>query len=371
VKWSNAAQRAAILSCLAILSILSLVFAMSAHPPMQLSNSTRAAGILGTRALSGLIWATMTMVLNVMVTNITPKGLQVHSETIRTLGITLGLGSGPLFSSILTNAFEMEEPRARAAAPGYFIAALWFVCLLIAWPVYPTDPELSRLLQAKEQADSQADKPSEPAALVSAQQKHVMLDKLSALCGVVFGIIRAYFTSSVESASALILEIEFGWATTDIGLVIGTSFLLATLLLLAIGGMRRFLDPDIFMHANMVICCLSTLLLFQGVGTAPPYIVLADILGFSTSFLAGTEAMGRAIAHAEPGTLLCVENIWVVRIVGQNNVSRFLSPPLARYVLAAGGRGMYAMTMFAVGVAGWMLCATLSLADAHTRRSGA
>lgn len=41
--------------------------------------------------------------------------------------------------------------------------------------------------------------------------------------------------------------------------------------------------------------------------------------------------------HAKPGSILSMENIWAIRNVGKNNISRLLAPLAARLVLSSSG----------------------------------
>lgn len=96
-------------------------------------------------------------------------------------------------------------------------------------------------------------------------------------------------------------------------------------------------------------------------------IVTADVLIFSTVYVANSIADGLCSAYAVPGTWYCQENA-LVCIGLQNTVGRFAGPPVSRYLIDVGGQNAYALAQtfvctipLAAGLVMWRAIRTGSL----------
>jgi len=97
-------------------------------------------------------------------------------------------------------------------------------------------------------------------------------------------------------------------------------------------------------------------------------IVTADVLIFSTVYVANIIADGLRSAYAVPGTWCSQENA-LVCIGLQNTVGRFAGPPVSRYLIDVGGQNAYALAQtfvctipLAAGLVMWRAVRTGSLA---------
>lgn len=363
---SHAAQKNAALLGVTLVGLANLCFGISigfSHV-LGLSDGEVAVISVTTRMLTGVAWAVSTMVISVASVEVTPKSERVTNEVWRQFAIVMGLGCGPLASASVTRLFQMEDTLARVSAIAYFVVVLYAGFFFLVVHMLPTD-------RSAAEAPPNPSVANETTPLLqgaTARKWHF----LASSTGVLFGLLRAFITSSIESGSAFILQTEFGWAPPVIGIVVGSTFCFTAFTLMALATVQPTLKADdCVLHIAALIALGGVCLLLPSVGASPVLIVSADFLIFAASFCAGSIAEGRGLEHAQPGSLLSVENIWVIRNAGKNNISRFMGPPLARMTLEFGGRGAYAVAMLITMGIGWAMLVTLSYAhwQANGRRS--
>mmetsp|Transcript_46064 Transcript_46064/g.82928 ORF Transcript_46064/g.82928 Transcript_46064/m.82928 type:complete len:193 (-) Transcript_46064:135-713(-) len=186
--------------------------------------------------------------------------------------------------------------------------------------------------------------------------------------GALYGLLRAFLTSATESGTSLILQMEFGWPVARIGFVVGSMLVVSALAIMALSvAHHKWNQPNLFMNISSFVALFGTWLLSPRFSSLPFSILLADFLIVASCFCAGSIAEGRAMEHAKPGTVLSVENIWVIRNVGKNNISRFLAPPMARVMLSTSGRMSYFLGLQLFAGSSCVLLLLLTYAHAKTK----
>jgi hypothetical protein len=300
------------------------------------------------------------MIISVTAVKITPRESQVQTETFRQFAITLGLGLGPLISSSLAWVLDLKSVQNRVAVPGFCNAFMYVNFFVFIWVLFPgTQKEMDRLLEAAATESRHQDE-------TKIQQHEVssaFAKKVIFCCGGLFGLQRAFITAAVETASSLILQVEFGWASTQIGACTGMVIIWTAVMLLTVGFLKDKLNADMLMHLGACVSCASVVFLTPQVGTSARYIFIADGLVFFFAFMAGSVAEGKAMQNVVPGSCCSVENLWALRNAGKNNISRFLAPPLVRALLAVDGRATYAAIMFGLTLLAWLNCAIITAAS--------
>mmetsp|Transcript_17861 Transcript_17861/g.46024 ORF Transcript_17861/g.46024 Transcript_17861/m.46024 type:complete len:481 (+) Transcript_17861:65-1507(+) len=376
-KLSYAGKRALIVVAALVFAASNLAFAVAADPPgwwHDPSDGKRLVCIILARLAAGPC-AGVGLFITALSVDITPRSEMVPYSVWRMCGATVGVGFGPILSSASQHILNANGVRARAAAPGYVLAFVYvaFAVVLCSW--LPMD--LEPLLEAKREEDDAKSQ----AGTQKAAQEFEVADLSTATrvklwkSGLYYGVERAFIVSMLESATAFVLQQEFGWSTRDSGYAVGIAFLGSVPLTLAANVVKqRGWTTDLgLMFASVLVCAASTVLLFPQLAFASGvYILLvADGLIFSTGYLANGVFTGLALKSSMPGTKYTVDNYIFIGEALQNTCARLLAPAIARLVLDDYGRGVYAAFQLATSVLGFVTCVSVRrsiLADRDAAR---
>lgn len=374
--------------------VVTLVYAFGANPPNGLmSNEMRVACLLTSRFVYGLGAIIQAVLLAVAGAKVTPAEEMVELEMYKQCARTLGIGGGPLLSALCAILLDETDVGGRSAVPALVLSVLWAAFGFAMALQFPRDADAMELIQSlKEEADDSIglsdhgddDAPKSQKTETSPLMKGTMEEGLTArhqvvLFGALYGIERAFIISALESATAFILETEFGYSTKNSGLAVGGTFIIALPVMLLFRPQvfeRSKKSGDVknggsvadmsFMKTCTGICCASSILLFSP--TSYTLLVACAII-FSSSYLASSMADGLALAHTAPGTLFSIENYVLVDQVAQNTVARLLGPMAARsFIQHHGGRPAYAAAQLVISFIGVLVCHMLHHAESITRQ---
>lgn len=317
-----------------------------------------------------------------MAQKITPKDEMVPYMLYRSSCNTFGIGLGPLFSYAVATTFQIKEIHTQAHIQELILAFLWSGFFMVAYVTIPQD--LGPFIQAKDAADaanSTLQTPGTPFGTIvnraaehsddsdtinkemtvnkDVHQTETVLEARRHIWffGLLYGIERAFMVAALEAATAMLLEVQYGFALSDVGLAVGCTFLFGAPAVFVVEGIRRSgLYKDVAVLFGLAGCCLfSTIFLPEvtahfvfGENDRRGYLLLllADALIFPSGFLANGIAEGLANKHAIPGSFYSQENLTVLDPVVQNSIGRFLGPALARLILAKMGRDAYFVMQF-------------------------
>lgn len=350
--------------------LITLLYVLGANPPEGwLTNDARKYMLLGSRFTFGLLGCIQAVLFSINGAKVTPASEMVDFEIYKQCARTLGIGGGPLlsaFCSFLLQRIGQDSTGLRSAMPATIIIIAWVVFSLRVLNHFPQDAAaMDAMHEAKLEADQVASVSSERAleesSLMTAGDPLRIIDarRCVVVMGMLYGIERSFIVSALESATAFLLEEEFKYSPVHAGLAVGSTFLFALPAMTAI----RYCGSSASSNAGLLkICthgaCFSSLLLFT---YWSPLILLSCALIFSTSYLASSITDGLALAYAEPGTALCIENYVLADQIGQNTVARLLGPVAARAAIRhGGGRATYACFQVLVSVIGVAICKLLT-----------
>eukprot|EP00811_Abedinium_folium_P007905 NODE_17296_length_951_cov_3.212379.p1 GENE.NODE_17296_length_951_cov_3.212379~~NODE_17296_length_951_cov_3.212379.p1 ORF type:complete len:300 (+),score=28.97 NODE_17296_length_951_cov_3.212379:74-901(+) len=162
---------------------------------------------------------------------------------------------------------------------------------------------------------------------------------------------------SVEVGTALVLEVDFNWQTSKIGIALCTVFLgsvLPTLLFSAwIEAPKRL--PARSWRAAMVVFGLplsASLLLLREALWLPPLVVvmISDAFVFGSGLAVGSFVLARYRNLAISGsTVWTVGNLSVLMALCES-CSRLVAGPLSRFAIGSGGLAVFSITQFSSSV---------------------
>eukprot|EP00933_Yihiella_yeosuensis_P031839 TRINITY_DN25442_c0_g1_i1.p1 TRINITY_DN25442_c0_g1~~TRINITY_DN25442_c0_g1_i1.p1 ORF type:complete len:903 (+),score=181.96 TRINITY_DN25442_c0_g1_i1:73-2781(+) len=364
--WNQEDIRQVCIFVVSLFPCFCLLYAVAANPPGSFgwTNQLRFAILIISRMCLGISGA-VSLLMRMMAQKVSPEHELVPYNFYRMALQPLGLGVGPLLSTFTCSAVKCDGVRERAAAPLVLMSFLW-VLLLLAFQALPKD--IDELLKAKQAEDAEmgAARAQEES---SCQHGTSHIPWLPAwcrqsiiLCGMIFGLARALMVSQVESGTAMLLQVEFGWTTQAIALGIGLSLLGGLPSAFTIQFWRRRMTDSSLLCFWTGLLVLAVLLLFPQVSAVlvssdrtPLMLLMLDSFFFSALYLASGVFDGIAAVSALPGTLFSQENYILCDTILQNSLARFAGPILARYYIEEGGRTGYAVGMVLLAILGCFL----------------
>lgn len=187
--------------------------------------------------------------------------------------------------------------------------------------------------------------------------------------GLCFGVVRAFSVSSVEAATALILEHEFQWRLGAIGLAVGFSFMCGLPFSCAARLLQkifRVTDSKIMLGSALLALCatlffipaVSSMIAVVAHGSNIEVLILifADCLIFPAFYFASGMLDGFAIRCSRDDTPYSLNNYQMLDTMVQNTIAQSILPPIARSVIFYCGRGSYALLQASVSMCGCASC---------------
>jgi len=285
--------------------------------------------------------------------------LNVHRVTF----VSIGIGGGPLLATVIKHLMGASGIRERSAWPLLAMSLMWAALALAISILMPAS--LEDLVGLKEDADKYCvpgddhTKVTEVTTDVVTTGPMFRLRRAVWTLALVYGMERALVVAALEASTSLILQLEFGCDSSDIGLMIGASFLLgapATVFMTIVRN-RGFLSDTAVLCGCAAMCLAATVLFL--IGQNMWLFLIADTIIFPSGYLANGIVDGFSTQHAMEGTFYSQKNAAVLGTILQDTAGRFIGPPVARFLAHLGGRKLYAqvqMTMCAISfVTAWKL----------------
>jgi len=183
---------------------------------------------------------------------------------------------------------------------------------------------------------------------------------------VAYAFERPFSVAAIEVATIMLLEVSYGWSAEMCGfafIVIAASSLMLTATSTLLLQRKIVSESTVFITASTAGLC-GVFLLFNwhafgdfGAGS----LLLADAIVYGGASVANGIGEGWGCRAATPGTSYSIEVYRVRNIMGVN-VSRFLAPITARFILDFGGRNVYAVLQLLLCCMGtWTVYKTVSL----------
>lgn len=347
--WSQFRNRWTIILTTIGFTLVALVYAVAANPPMSWgwSDNARMGMLVASRIAMGLCSCPQEILLRVMIQYISPQTELVSLMLYLNCAVSLGTGFGPLLSTMVCETLEVHGVRAEAAMPSCAIAVLWCGLAVAFWFHIPED--LKSLVLCKQAKDDQ--EPVRDHVSCSTSESGTSSRSWIWILGACNCVERAMTVAALEAAISLILEVKFHLSHQEIGLAICATFAIGAPFALVTDGLRQrgWLADTTLLCMLMFVCLLSSSLLFTGteraavLGSDALWLLLtASFLTFSTAYMANGIAEGLALKYAMPAGKYSQESFAMTRPILTDLVGRLFGAPLARYLIDLGGQDAYA-----------------------------
>lgn len=183
---------------------------------------------------------------------------------------------------------------------------------------------------------------------------------------VAYAFERPFSVAAIEVATIMLLEVSYGWSAEMCGfafIVIAASSLTLTACSTMLLQRKIVSESTVFITASAAgLCGVFLLFDWHSFGTfGAGSLLLADAIVYGGASVANGIGEGWGCRAATPGTSYSIEVYRVRNIIGVN-VSRFLAPITARFILDFGGRNVYAALQLILCCMGtWTVYKTVSL----------
>ena len=343
---------------------------------------TRIAVLLACRGIAGIAMAARHVLSRVMVLKWLPPSKQVAFTILDNAIKSLSMGVGPLWASGVT--FGLTTLGVATAGNEPLIAsmitlsltpfiAIWLVSYQLFVPVNEPPVNLTATEPPQEEEKRQTKSTSLDRATVIevgslAHGESLELaeeEKLEAakrklwITAMSVGFERAWVVAGLEVATALILNLEFGVAVVDNGLLIGGTFIASSFFALPTlhAKEKKWLTDTQLLTITQALVVFFTLLLFDGIGdliglsrrARLGLLLFADCGLYSVAYTGHGILKGLVFNHPSKreGTLFTPVNHILLNELSAA-FARFLSAPTARYLVQAGGRNLYAAVQLGI-----------------------
>jgi hypothetical protein len=288
-------------------------------------------------------------------------------NTTYSLFIVCGLGFGPPVATIENGVFRSicgsKPPIGRGAE---YQGMVWCVLFLsIAAFSFPSSQDIHSRSPEQEEKD-------QASRITSARTPHPHRVAM-AVCAII-KTIRDFAIASLEAATAMILEENFGLSERNVGLLLGITFLLTVPLKLAFDRLQAGKKAT-QLRLLMALCVLGCLLLREDVGRllSPEsmhgrvaVVILADMLLFPAMFLTGAVIEGVGFRLASPEGTFYSTNNFNIAIIAATGLGRSFGPPLARTLLSSSrGQTLYSWQQLAASLAALVLLELAVVKELH------
>lgn len=262
------------------------------------------------------------------------------TQAAKQLGLAIGPGAGALVTWGVQGDGSRVSPVSMQAWLCVFLGAQGAIGALLAMLTCPTYiPEIDENADQLEVSSSNADKLEPAPEDLDPLEREQMVWAL-----LWYSFERPLTLGSVEVATVMLLEVQYGWSRETTGVVFTMIAAMGTILSLvsAIGIKHRLFPESKVLFWGGIGGVLGCVLLFDfyssfGLVT----LLIADPLIYGSALTACGIAEGWASRAAMPGTSYSFE-AYRIRDVLLNTLSRMIAPTLARFIVDIGGRNCYA-----------------------------
>jgi hypothetical protein len=177
---------------------------------------------------------------------------------------------------------------------------------------------------------------------------------------------RAWLVSGLEVVTAMVMEEEFEISHREIGLAVGSCFIIATPLMVLGAFAKKVANPSTLLISLSVAVAVLCLLIFHFPADALhlrdtaslAFLLAADTLIYPAAMTLGGMLQGLALGYAIiPRSRVYSSSVAVIG--GEmlvSGVGRFLSMPISRLLVANCGRDTYAGVQFGMACLSLLSC---------------
>jgi len=305
----------------------------------QIVNSAGLSCLIGLRFSSG-VFSGAGIMLATTTRLMTPPEEQVLLSMLVmatwTIGITAGVGMNfGLMNAVSTTGSQLSPTKQSSCACCILSSALHLASSLIS--AVPLSSAFYPEAHASPEQDA--------SEMVSPRRVHKKEPNQKGMCaclGLVLIVINAFAYTSVEVSSAYVLESEFKWDAEKISgwlavALLSSAFVNSGLTLLR---ERQLLRLNVLVLVQAAIAILGSLMFFD-FGQGPAQLLVADALVYPSILCTCGIAEGIMYQQAEAHSWHTMELLVPMSYIA-DAVGKFLSPPVARGLIAGLGRNMYA-----------------------------
>lgn len=179
-----------------------------------------------------------------------------------------------------------------------------------------------------------------------------------------FTALRGFAVSSLESATAMILEADMSWELPSTCLLIGATFMACIPFKMLYDRLRAKEVSFCTIHRSFMFLAIAAACLWFthsclgifGAGRAGlqcwQLLLVGDALFFPTLFLCSGITRGLLMNEVRPAGFFTRENVILLDLIF-NTLGRSLGPPLARCLMTWGSRNTYALSQVTAIVLAW------------------
>ncbi|CAE7817566.1 unnamed protein product, partial [Symbiodinium sp. CCMP2592] len=302
-----------------------------------------------------------TITWNTMWNKITPAKdktfWMIMAQCCRNGGFILG---PPVFAAISAMVRQGREVSPVSMMAWSYIGLIAFSLgnLFYGMLVFPTEIHPEPELPAEARNDQALE--AAPEQLEPEDRERVVF------LMVAYSFERPFSVAAIEVATIMLLEVSYGWSAEMCGfafIVIAASSLTLTACSTLLLQRKIASESTVFITASVAgLCGVFLLFNWQAFGKfGAGSLLLADAIVYGGASVANGIGEGWGCRAATPGTSYSIEVYRVRNIMGVN-VSRFLAPITARFILDFGGRNVYAILQLLLCCLGtWTVYKTVSL----------
>jgi len=375
--WNQEYNRMVCIRMMVGIVVSCVLGAVAADPPGSWGMPDKHCIILLLLAQAGRSFCYPNPLLKVMAMKTLPLDSLIDFNVLLNLALTMGIGAGPLLSTMVCWDLDPSASRSRSARVMCVMAGIWILNILALMFYLPDNLQLTAPAQQSSQDRGERQALDNHDDTVPAQQSSQDRGERQALDNhddttvaaatkterqwiwihaAFINLERAFIVSALEATTAMILEMKFTFDTSSIGCILCATFMAGLPFCLALHLVRHQYTAQLLL-ALPCVSGFGSVFLFKAVGaTFFPLplqvfaVLLADSIIFPTAYLLSGVVNGLVAEYALPGTLYSLENYVVVDAILQNTVGRCFGPPLARSLFQASGRDMYASVQLGIGV---------------------
>jgi len=302
--------------------------------------------------------------------SVTPGPEMVLFMIWLSLAISVGVGLGPISSSLANTLVGSTGTSERAAVPVLGLSAAWLGMLVLVALVWPASTESLEMDKKAGQG-----RPSAPSGPTDGQCQKI--ERLSSGArralrwnSLFYGTEQALIIVALEAATVAILEAEFGWSTGAAGYVASCAYLASIpIALLAKYGLHAgWITGVTLLLVSSGLACTSITLIFPAVGGAlastgvvgAVLLLASDCVAFAAGSLASGMMQGFGLRSSEQNAFASEVNFTAASFIFQNGVSRLVGPSIRRWCESQGGRPLYAAVQCLVSASGFATCLLVS-----------
>ena len=386
-RWNQPRLKRVVVGCGAAQIAALLVFVTTCYQAsrqelqevLSRAQDARLVTLFSCQYIAGTAQGVINAASMLMMSRVSPTSSRPTIFICRMVIISIGTGLGPMLSEVVRSWLGMEYPPSSAdvcAVNSLVIAVLsglWLASFVLFVPGsndgMPVPfgavrgPTSEVQLGLRLNVDHELD---EEAAQKLAAQKKLFIYHLTLQTE------RAWLVAGFEVVTAMIMEQEYDISPKDVGLAVGSTFLIAAPLMVIGAHLQQHVRPETLLICFSSIVAALCVLIFR----FPAEILqlnhtgcISLLLGVGTlvypaAQILGGMIQGLAFAHAIiPGSR--TYSLAVAVIAGEmlvQGVGRFMSMPISRLIVASSGHDAYAAVQ--LGLACMSLLSCIKLAPA-------